>query len=165
MTHLMPSYLKNAYCGRGAWWNSVGLEVSVFADWQLSNRHETACWHSQGGSLHPSPEVYVRSFFCPFSHCNKTLLHKSSWVVKPGPWSWSQIIFFGDHESDTIHRKLSSRGLVRDLQDKVRTLRAVASLLCQHTRFPLYWLTVLCEWMTRPAWNTWWALLWLCGAL
>ena len=23
MIHLMPSYLKNAFCGRGAWWNSL----------------------------------------------------------------------------------------------------------------------------------------------
>ena len=32
MTHLMPSYLKNEYCGRGAWWNSVSLEVSLLSD-------------------------------------------------------------------------------------------------------------------------------------
>ena len=32
MTHLMPSYLKNAYCGRGAWWNSFSLEVSLLSD-------------------------------------------------------------------------------------------------------------------------------------
>ena len=25
MTHLMPSYRKNAHCGRGAWWNSSAL--------------------------------------------------------------------------------------------------------------------------------------------
>ena len=50
---------------------------------------------------------YVWSFPCPFSYFNKTLLHKSSWVIKPGPWSQSQI-FFGNHESDTVHSKLSS---------------------------------------------------------
>ena len=33
MTHLLvPSYLKNAYCGRGAWWNSISLEVSLLSD-------------------------------------------------------------------------------------------------------------------------------------
>ena len=31
MTHLVPSYLKNAYCGRGAWWNSVSPEVSLLS--------------------------------------------------------------------------------------------------------------------------------------
>ena len=32
MTHFMPSYLKNAHCGRGAWWNSISLEVSLLSD-------------------------------------------------------------------------------------------------------------------------------------
>ena len=32
MIYLMPSYLKNAYCGRGAWWNSLSLEVSLLSD-------------------------------------------------------------------------------------------------------------------------------------
>ena len=42
-----------------------------------------------------------------FLYFNKTLLHKSSWVIKSGPWSQSYI-FFGDDESDVVHRKLSS---------------------------------------------------------
>ena len=60
-----------------------------------------------GGILHPPSDVYVRSFLCPISYFNKTLLHKSSWVIKPGPWSQSYIYFFGDHEFDVVHRKLS----------------------------------------------------------
>ena len=32
MTHVMPSSLKNSYCGRGAWWNSVSLKVSLLSD-------------------------------------------------------------------------------------------------------------------------------------
>ena len=32
MTHHMLSYLKNAYCVRGAWWNSLSLEVSLLSD-------------------------------------------------------------------------------------------------------------------------------------
>ena len=35
----------------------------------------------------PPSDVYVRNFPCPFSFFNKTLLHKSSCVIKPGPWS------------------------------------------------------------------------------
>ena len=27
----MPSYLKNAYYGRGAWWNSLSLEVYLIS--------------------------------------------------------------------------------------------------------------------------------------
>ena len=53
-----------------------------------------------------------------------------------------------DHKSDTVHYKLSSWGLIRDLQDKVRTLRALASLLTQDTRFLLYFTNstvCLCE--------------------
>ena len=53
-------------------------------------------------STPPHSYVYVRSFFCPFLYFNKTLLmnkgllkfkkkkkKKSSWVIKPGPWSQS----------------------------------------------------------------------------
>ena len=48
-------------------------------------------------------------------HFNKILLRKSSWVIKPGPWFQSQI--FGDHKSDIVHHKISSWGLVWELQD------------------------------------------------
>ena len=66
-----------------------------------------------GGTHSTSPsDVYVRSFLCPISYFNKTLLHKSSWVIKPGPWSQSYI-FFGDHESDVVHRKLSPLCTIR----------------------------------------------------
>ena len=61
-----------------------------------------------GGILHPPYDVYVRSFLCPISYFNKTLLHKGSWVLKPGPWSQNCIFFFGDHESDVVHCKFSS---------------------------------------------------------
>ena len=57
------------------------------------------------GALHPPSDVYVRTFFCPLSYLNKTLLYKSFWLIRPGPWSWSWI-FFGDHESNTVHHKL-----------------------------------------------------------
>ena len=59
-----------------------------------------------GGTLCSPSDICVRSFLCPLSHFNKTWLHKSSWVIKPGPWSRSWI-FFGDHASDMVHRKLS----------------------------------------------------------
>ena len=42
---------------------------------------------SKGGTLRPPSDVCVRSFLCLFSHFNKTLLHKSTWVIKHGPWS------------------------------------------------------------------------------
>ena len=29
---VVPSYLKNAYCGREAWWNSLSLEVYLLSD-------------------------------------------------------------------------------------------------------------------------------------
>ena len=32
MTHLLPSYLKNAYCRRGAWWKSLSLEVFLLSN-------------------------------------------------------------------------------------------------------------------------------------
>ena len=65
------------------------------------------------GILHPPSDVYVRSFLCPISYFNKTLLHQSSWVIKPGLWSQSYIYFFGDHESDIVHHKLSPLCTIR----------------------------------------------------
>ena len=56
--------------------------------------------------LHPSSDVYVRSFLCPFSYFNKTLLHKSSWVIKAVSLSQSEI-FFRDHESNIVLHKAS----------------------------------------------------------
>ena len=44
---------------------------------------------SEGDTLRPPSDVYVRSFFCPFLYFNKTLLYKSSWVIK-----WSLILKF-----------------------------------------------------------------------
>ena len=40
-----------------------------------------------GGTLCSPSDVYVRSFLCPFSYLNKTLLHKSSWVINLVPGS------------------------------------------------------------------------------
>ena len=62
----------------------------------------------KSSTVHPPSDVYVRSFLCLTSYFNKTLLHKSSWVIKPGSWSQSYIFFFRDHESDVVHHKLSS---------------------------------------------------------
>ena len=54
-----------------------------------SNRYKTAGKTSRMALSIPLLIVYVRSFLCPFSYFNKTLLHKISWVIKPGPWSQS----------------------------------------------------------------------------
>ena len=64
---------------------------------------------SKEGTLRPPSDFYVRIFLCPFLYFDKTLLHKSSWVIKPGPWSQS-CIFFGDHKSNIVHCKLSPGG-------------------------------------------------------
>ena len=62
---------------------------------------------SKWGTLHHPSDVCVRSFLCQYSYFNKTLLHKSSWVIKAGPWSGSWIFFFGDQRSDIVHLELS----------------------------------------------------------
>ena len=79
----------------------------TYCNKQLRNYIAPLLRTARRGILHPPSDVYVRSFLCPISYFNKTLLHKSSWVIKSGPWSQSYI-FFGDHESDVVHRKLSS---------------------------------------------------------
>ena len=44
MTHLMPSCLKNAYCGRGAWWNSSALRcLSYLINSFLTGMDREAC--------------------------------------------------------------------------------------------------------------------------
>ena len=42
------------------------------------------------------------AFSVPFYTLIKLLLHKNSWVIKPGPWSRSSSFFFGDHKSITV---------------------------------------------------------------
>ena len=80
----------------------------TYCNKQLRNYIAPLLRLARGGILHPPSDVYVRSFLCPISYFNKTLLHKSSWVIKPGPWSQNYIFFFRDHETDLVHRKLSS---------------------------------------------------------
>ena len=75
-------------------------------------------------------------------------------MVKPGPWSQSSI-FFRDQGFNIVHHELSSWGLVRDLQDKVRTVRALASLLSQYTHFLLYFTNAMvcqCVWVIESLW-------------
>ena len=54
---------------------------------------------SKGGTLRPPSDVCVRSFLCLFSHFNKTLLHKSSWVIKPCHWAQIKSLSSGGQES------------------------------------------------------------------
>ena len=96
----------------------------------------------RGGILHSPSDVYVKSFLCPLSYFNKTLLHKSSWVMKPGPWSQSYI-FFRDHESDIVHGKLSPLcTIIRGFQPLLMFASSLPwDLICVHTfdTFPSIW--------------------------
>ena len=99
------------------------------------------------GTLHPLSDVYVRSFLCPFSYFDKTLLHKSSWVIKPGPWSQSQIFFFVDHESNIVHRKLSNPPAM--LETRVQSLGRedpVEDGMATHSRIPAWKI----PWTEKP---------------
>ena len=53
----------------------------------LMNRKQLA--KTSTGSFSTPLLVSVRSFLCPLSYFNKTLLHRRSWVIEPGPWSQS----------------------------------------------------------------------------
>ena len=79
----------------------------TYCNKQLRNYIAPLLRTARGGILHPPSDVYVRSFLCPISYFNKTLLHKSSWVIKSGPWS-QNYIFFRYDESNVVHCKLSS---------------------------------------------------------
>ena len=77
----------------------------------------------------------VRRFLCPFLYF-KTLLHKSFWVIKPGPWSWSSseiknptsftISYQKETGSDplTPRRAFQSEGRQLGLTLGIRTLMA-----------------------------------------
>ena len=96
---------------------------------------------------------------------NKTLLHKSS--------GWSSLVSGPRLNSSPLEAKnpgvfvwfrnnLSSWGLVQDTSEQGKDAWSSSSLFSQWTRFPLYFTnsTVwLCEWMKRPAWSKWGALL------
>ena len=95
------------------------------------------------------------SFFAVIKLCYTKLLSNQALTLVP---KLTLLL----RESNIV--QLSSWGLVWDLQDKVRPLRALSSMLSQDTRFLLYLtnsMVCLCEWMTRPARSKWWALL--CG--
>ena len=65
MTHLVPSYLKNAYCGRGASETPSALRCLFY----LINSFLTGItWlkTSRGSLFLPPSNVYVRSFLCLF---------------------------------------------------------------------------------------------------
>ena len=114
---LQCSCLGNPRDGR-AWWAAIcGVAqswtrlkwLSSSSNNQLKKYIAPFSKTSKEGTLRPPSDFYVRIFLCPFLYFDKTLLHKSSWVIKPGPWSQS-CIFFGDHKSNIVHCRLSPGG-------------------------------------------------------
>ena len=61
MTHLVPSYLKNAHCGRGALRCLSYLINNFLTDIKQLSKAST------GVILHPPSNVYVRASSVPFS--------------------------------------------------------------------------------------------------
>ena len=124
---------------------------------------------SKWGSLPPS-DVCVRNFLCPFFTVMKLLKHKAlsdwSWVSCPkAKFSPSEIMNLTPF---TVSDHLE--GFIGELQDKVRTFRALASLPSQYTRFLLHFtnsMVCLCvtEWKPEmhPVQSECWAQL--CGSV
>ena len=98
MTHLAPSYLKNAYYGRGAWWNSLRslLPDSVqFSRSVVSNSlrpHELQ--HARPPCPSPTPRVHpnpcpsspwyhptTSSSVVPFSSCPQSFPASGSYLI------------------------------------------------------------------------------------
>ena len=103
-------------------------------------------------------------------HCNKSFATQSSEWLKLCLLSQSEILSFVDHKSNIIHHKLSSWGLIWGLQDKVRTLQALASMLLSIHIFCFTLLTLsfvcVCDWLeteTCPVLSESWA--WLYGSV
>ena len=87
MTHLLPSYLKNAYCGRADWWNSLSSEVSLFLT-------DIKCLakNKQRGILFVPFWCLSQKLSLLVLYFNKTLLHKKLQVVKPHLWPWIETL-------------------------------------------------------------------------
>ena len=94
MTHLVPSYLKNAYCGRAAWWNSLSSEVSLFLT-------DIKCLakNKQRGILFVPFWCLSQKLSLLVLYFNKTLLHKKLQIVKPCLWPQIRILSSEGHES------------------------------------------------------------------
>ena len=80
MTPTVPFYLKNAYCGRSAWWNSLSL-VSL---------HLISSSLIQNALLKTNKLAPSVPFWClrqklslSLLYFNKTWLHKKLWGVNP----------------------------------------------------------------------------------
>ena len=119
----------------------------TYCNKQLRNYIAPLLRTARGGILHPPSDVYIRSFLCPISYFNKTLLHKSSWVIKPGPWSQNYILFFRDHEFDVVHRKLISMYHYKRFPTTINVVLSSLpwDLMSVHTfdTFPSIWGLVL----------------------
>ena len=80
-----------ACCGS---WGLKELNMTEWLNWTELKNYITPLLTLERRALSTSllrgiPPSHVRNFLNPFSRFNKTLLHKSSWVIKPGPWSQS----------------------------------------------------------------------------
>ena len=91
------------------------------------------------------------------------------WVIKPHLWPWIEFFSSGGQESwrlSWFSNNLSSWWLVWDSSGQGKNAWSSSSLFSQQVHFLLYFtnsILCLCEWMTRPAWRKWGALL--CGSV
>ena len=78
-THLGLSYLKNACCGRGAWWNSLSLEVclSYLINTFLTDIKQLVKT-SNGGTLSAPFRCLCQKLCLSLLYFNEMVLHKSS---------------------------------------------------------------------------------------
>ena len=72
--------------------HGVTKSQTWLSDWtELNNQlkvYNSLANTSKWGTLHP-PLTSMSEAFSVLCHFNKTLLHKRSWVIKAGVWSWS----------------------------------------------------------------------------
>ena len=64
MTHLMPMFSQNLYCGWGTWWHSLNFETLSFNS--LLTVYNFLLKTSKGALFLPPSDVYVRSFLYLF---------------------------------------------------------------------------------------------------
>ena len=111
-------------------------------------------------------------FWCLCQRLSLSLLYfnktttQNLWVIKP--CLWPQIEFFSSRSQESWHlswfsNSFSSWRLIWDSSGQGKDAWSSSSLFSYQTSFLLYLTNstvCLCEWMTRPAWSKWGALLW-----
>ena len=99
MTHLVPSYLKNAYCRRGPGETPSVLRCLSYLINSFLTDIKQLAKTSKGGTISSPFWCLCQKLCLSLLYFNKTLLHKKLWAIKPCHWPWIEFLSSRGHES------------------------------------------------------------------